>query len=60
MSKIGINLIQIIYIKASSSGNGIIKLWDIDSGVCVGHMVGHIGEIWALCPITPPTPNEDE
>ena len=59
MSKIGNQLFQLIF-SASSCGNGGIKLWDIDSGVCVGNMVGHIAEIWALCPITSVALGEEE
>jgi WD40 repeat protein len=37
---------------ASGCGDGQIKMWDIDSQMCVGKLLGHIGEVWDLVPIT--------
>ena len=36
---------------ASGSGDGMVKMWDIDSQICVGKMAGHIGDVWDLVPI---------
>lgn len=37
---------------ASGCGDGLIKMWEIDSQVCVGNMYGHIGEVWDLVTIS--------
>jgi len=31
---------------ASSSGDGVIKIWDVDSAINVGTLTGHIGDVW--------------
>lgn len=36
---------------ASASGDGVIKIWDVDSAIAVGTMTGHIGDVWELVPI---------
>ena len=33
---------------ASGSGDGLIKMWDVDSAISVGTLTGHIGDIWCL------------
>ena len=36
---------------ASASGDGVIKIWDVDSAIAVSTMTGHIGDVWELVPI---------
>lgn len=40
---------------ASSSGDGVIKIWDIDSGICVSTVTGHVGDVWEVIPLAKST-----
>lgn len=40
---------------ASSSGDRTIKVWDIDSGYCMGTISGHFKDIWGLARISDST-----
>lgn len=37
---------------ASGSGDGLIKIWDIDSAISVGSLSGHIGDVWEIVGLT--------
>lgn len=36
---------------ATAGGDGVIKFWDIDSQMGLGHIDAHRGEVWCLCPL---------
>lgn len=36
---------------ASSSGDGVIKIWDVDSAIAVTTLTGHVGDVWELIPL---------
>jgi WD40 repeat protein len=42
------NIIKI----ASSSGEGLIKIWDIDSSLAIGTLTGHVGDVWEIIPLS--------